>query len=156
MSACDMCGSAKDLVKAVIEGAELDVCPNCAKFGKIIVKPQKKFFKNIETRRQTAPVKRTETIQVIVPNFGQLIKNAREKKGIKQEELAKKIAEKESLVNKIEAGHLKPSISAARKLEQFLNITLIEQHEEKHQPLIKGSERKDTFTMADFVKIKKR
>ena len=38
MSLCDMCGKETDLVVALIEGTELNVCRECGKFGKILRK----------------------------------------------------------------------------------------------------------------------
>jgi len=36
MPACEMCGKDSSLVKARIEGAELEVCNDCARYGQII------------------------------------------------------------------------------------------------------------------------
>ena len=36
MVACELCGSSRNLVKAIVEGSILNVCENCAHFGKAI------------------------------------------------------------------------------------------------------------------------
>ena len=93
-------------------------------------------------------------IQIITPDYSELIKKKREKLGLKQEELAKKIAEKESIIHKIESGQFEPSVELARKLEKFLNIKLIEQHEEVKVSL--GKKGEGAATLGDVVVIRKK
>jgi putative transcription factor len=158
--ACDMCGADTKLFKAIIEGVEMNVCRDCSRFGKVIgevkeEKEEKKPKKIIKATGATADAgPDVELLQVIVEDYAEKIKDAREKSGLKQKDFAKKINEKESLIHKIETGSFKPNISLARKIEKFLKIRLIEQHEEVHT---KSAESKsDEFTIGDFVKIKKR
>ncbi len=154
MPNCDMCGQeTEDLVIASIEGVELSVCARCAKFGKILRKqrPQQKEEKK---PREIRIPKRAEIIQIISEDYANKIKNAREKMFIKQEDLAKRINEKESLIQHIESGKSEPNIYLARKLDKFLNITLVEQNEEKHED-IKGHS-SEGFTLGDFIKVRKK
>ena len=72
---------------------------------------------------------------------------------MKQEELAKKINEKESRLHKIESGHFTPSLRLARKLEKFLKITLVEQVAEDTSPLEKS--KSESLTLGDFIKVRK-
>lgn len=150
---CEMCGSEEKLFKTLIEGTELNVCKKCAKFGKIIseVKIETKEKKPAKIEQETAPEK--EVLQIIVPDYGQRIKKAREALGLKQEDFAKKINEKISLIHNIESNRFEPSISLARKLEKFLKITLVEQYEEERDKASKA--KSDTFTIGDFIKVKK-
>lgn len=148
---CDLCGTeTENSFRAIVEGTELNVCKDCAKYGKVI---EKKPVRAIEEKKEYAkkpaePEK--EIIQVIAPDFAQRIKNKRESLGLKQKEFAKKISEKESLIHNLETGSFKPSISLAIKLERFLKIKLIEEYEEKHQ---EGSKTEtDGFTIGDLVK----
>ena len=78
---------------------------------------------------------------------------ARERSGLKQEELAKKLNEKESIISSIESGKFKPSINLAHKLEKFFNINLIEElgGEEFELSSSEGS----GMTIGDMIKIKK-
>ncbi len=151
---CDLCGSEEEeLFRAIVEGTELNVCENCAKYGKVI---EKKPVKAIEEKKEYAkrsaePEK--EIIQVIVPDFAKRVKNKRESLGLKQKDFAKKISEKESLVHNIETGSFKPSIGLAKKLEKFLKIKLIEEYEEEHKKGYKADA--DGFTIGDLVKVKK-
>jgi putative transcription factor len=92
-------------------------------------------------------------VQLIVANYSKIIKSAREKTGLKQEELAKKIAEKESVIHKLESGIMKPDIPLARKLEKFLRITLVESVEVSDDVEEKRSS-SEGLTLGDLIRIK--
>lgn len=145
---CEVCGKeTTNLLNAIVEGSVLSVCKNCSKYGNVIAvkkpKPAQEPPKKIITIE--------EPIEVIVSDFSLKIKNARESLKLKQEQLAKNLKEKTSLIHKLESGHLTPSISLAKKLENFLNIKLIEQYEEeKKQINIKDED----LTIGDLIKIK--
>lgn len=151
---CEMCGSEERLFKTDIEGTLLNVCKACSKFGKIIsaVKEpiEEKREKKIEMI-ETEPEE--EIIEMVVSNFQEKIRKAREKLGLNQEDFAKKIKEKESIVHKLETGEFKPSIDTAKKLEKVLHIKLIEEYKEEGKTTnIKTEE----LTIGDLIKIKKR
>ncbi|MBS3122666.1 TIGR00270 family protein [Candidatus Woesearchaeota archaeon] len=158
---CEMCGKEGELVKADIEGAELIVCRACAKFGKIIsiVRPplskQEKKARDENTESKPVDKLKREIIQLINDDYPQLIKNAREKMGLKQQELALKIAEKESLIHNIESGKFLPSIVLARKFERFLKIKLIEQHEETEEDSRGKASKQTALTIGDMLNLKK-
>ena len=152
---CDMCGSGGQLYKAIIEGAQLNVCHECSKFGKVINIIKQEVPNKIKPKADGVygddePQK--EIMQVIVGDYAAKIKKKREILGLKQEEFAKKINEKESLVQKIESGHFEPSIGLAKKIEDFLKIRLIEDYEERHEK--QASSKTDSFTIGDFIKAK--
>lgn len=151
-----MCGAEEKLFKAEVEGTILEVCKNCAKFGKIIgpVKEGERKKEEREKKIERRVMPERELMQLINPDYSEIIKKKREKLGLKQEELAKKIAEKESLIHKIESGQFEPGMDLARKLEKFLNIKLIEQHEEVKIDL--GEKRGGPATLGDVVVIKKK
>lgn len=148
---CDLCGTeTENVFRTIIEETELNVCENCAKYGKVI---EKKPIKEKIKKELAKPIEsEKEIIQVIVPDFAQRIKKKRESLGLKQKDFAKKISEKESLVHNIETGSFEPSISLATKLEKFLKIKLIEEYEEEHKKDSKTEA--DGFTIGDIVKVK--
>ena len=129
---CDLCGATKNLVRAKIEGTELIVCQECAKFGTILgpIKTKQEKAKKRKKEKQTIKPSTEEEILIINPNYPTIIKKAREKLGLKQSEFAELIKEKESVVHKLETGELEPSIKLAKKLEHILKIKLIEQYHE--------------------------
>jgi len=116
---CELCGKKTKLVKARIDGVLLNVCLECAKSGKIV----EQQIKTMPVKRLTAPAQPEE---YVVPDFAQQIRLARQKKGLKQEELARLLNEKLSLISSVESGKHVPDLKLARKLEKFFGIKLIE------------------------------
>ncbi len=156
MANCDMCGRNKPLVQARIEGAEMSVCEHCGKYGAIIQTPNKTLnnpVRNFPTRQPLPP--RKEVLQIIVPEYSQLIKQARESMGLNQEQFAKKLNEKASIMSKMESGNFKPSIDLARKLERLLKIELVDTAEDGNIPLASATD-SPGLTMADFIKDKRK
>lgn len=132
---CELCGqSSKKLRVILIEGTELNVCPRCAKFG---------VEKSPKPKKTTAPVHVETALQRrvkkkivrdvfenwsedLVPDYNQRIKKARESKNWTQEDLAKKLNEKKSIILKIESGSMRPDDILTKKLERVLSINLRE------------------------------
>jgi len=153
---CDMCGKESMLFKTDVEGSMLNLCNECSKFGKVIaaVREEEKVVKKAsKVEGPKGKAREEETILTIVPNYGDIIKKKREQLGIKQEDFAKKIKEKASLMHKIEINQFEPSINLARKIEKFLHIKLMEQQEIK--PDVAEKRKSEGFTIGDFIKVKK-
>jgi len=150
MNACEICGKrSENIGQAIVEGVLVDVCSSCSKFGKAI--SVKKQYAEQE-RKFTAKPRLPE--ESIVSNYGGIIKKAREEKGLKQDELAKNINERESLIRKIETESLRPSILLAKKLGNFLNVKLVEVEEDEKNASLNPKE--GTLTIGDLLKIKDR
>jgi putative transcription factor len=60
----------------------------------------------------------------VVQDYDDRIRTARESQGLTQEELAKQLNEKASLIRKLERGDVLPSDSVQRKLERALGLDL--------------------------------
>ena len=145
-----MCGSIGKLYKTIVEDAQLNVCHECSKLGKVIdVIHQDNMKMEVQRNEYSQP----ETMQIIVNDYAEKIKRKRESLGLKQEDFAKKINEKESLIQKIESGHFEPSIVLAKKIGNFLKIKLIEDYQEEQEKQTKT--KTGSFTIGDFIKIKK-
>jgi putative transcription factor len=108
-------------MRAEIEGAELMVCRECARLGKVLRTQEEAPRAAYIPRRETTPL--MEPFELI-DDFGTEIKKARERLGLTREQLAKKIFEKESVLQRIEANELEPSDELVLKLEKALNIRL--------------------------------
>ena len=150
---CDLCGkTAESLAKAVIEGVQLDVCNGCAKFGRVISikRPGAKEQHKQYIKQQQA---KEEKIDLLVENYAEIIKKKRESMGLTQKDFASRINEKEVTIHKIETGIFNPPLPLAKKLERFLGIKLIEQHEEIHG--ISSKNKAEGFTLGDFIKLKR-
>lgn len=151
---CDLCGKTiESLAKAIIEGVQLDVCSDCAKFGKVISQPRRPSAKEQVARIKKQYEKKEERIELLVDDYANLIKRKRESMGMSQKDFAAKISEKESIVHKIETGSFEPDLALARKLEKSLGIKLTEAYEEKHEDSKKT--KSEGFTLGDFIKLNK-
>lgn len=146
-----MCGKEDELYLAKIEGTELNVCKNCSKFGTVISEPKKKELKK-PVKKKKQEKEEPEIIETIVENYSELVKGKRENMGLKQEELAAKLAERTSILQKVEKGNFTPSLQLARKMEKYLGITLIEKVQD--QPTQTQKEKGKKLTVGDVIKIK--
>ena len=149
---CDMCGRTAQLVKARIEHVELEVCEECARFGTVIARPRAPQQSTPGAGRvQRMPV--PEKKETLVPAFAESIRKKREQLGLTQEAFARLLTERESLVQKMEAGTFVPSIDMARKMERILKMTLVEEDLEQAATIPRGTS--TTFTLGDFVRKKR-
>jgi len=162
---CEMCGKQVTFCKKVtIEGVLLDVCAECAKFGneakKVPVKeetaPRPVITQRLEEReRRGKPRDVLETMERedLVEDYASRIRNARSKTGMTQKDLAMKINEKLTVLNKVEAGDLHPDEKLIAKLEKELGIVLKEKVATVQVAKATGAR---TLTLADVIKIQKR
>jgi putative transcription factor len=65
-----------------------------------------------------------EEVLEIAEDYGRKIKEARERAGLKQAELAQRINEKQSVLRKIEHEGIVPTEEVRVKIERVLNISL--------------------------------
>lgn len=123
---CEVCGREGARFITFIEGAKLLTCSSCAKSGKILHSleiPGEE--KTVPLHAQLSPRNFTEE-ETAVEGYGNLLIRAREKKGLKREEVAKAINEMESHLEHIEKEKIAPPIKVLKKLERFFGIKLIE------------------------------
>ncbi|MBI2657117.1 TIGR00270 family protein [Candidatus Woesearchaeota archaeon] len=150
---CDLCGkTAEGLAKAIIEGVQLDVCPDCTKFGRVISQPKRYSAKEQVNHMKRQLEKKEDKVELLVEDYSGIIKRKRESMGLSQKDFANRISEKESTIHKIETGSFEPDLSLARKLEKALGIKLVEHYEETHES--SKSAKPAGFTLGDFIKVK--
>ena len=125
MSDCEICGAEiRGKAQIISVGtSKLRVCSTCVRHGTVVVEAKK--AKIVQPR---AAKKRLyeqmdleiEAGQALEEDYGKQVRDAREKAGLKQEELAKKINEKQSLLRKIENDEISPSEEVMRKIKRVL------------------------------------
>jgi putative transcription factor len=154
MTLCDMCGAETKLVVALVEGTELNVCDNCSKFGKVL-----RVFKepvSVESGHKRSPDleedEGEEIIEKIVDGYGKLMREGREKLNLNQEEFAKKINEKASLIHGIESEHHEPSMKVAEKIEKFLHVKLVIKEVLEKKKFVSSDSK--SVTIGDLIKFK--
>ncbi|QKQ98800.1 TIGR00270 family protein [Candidatus Nanohaloarchaea archaeon] len=150
MATCQLCGEETDsTTKTKIEGAVLQVCDSCADMGEE-VKTSSKKSKQKKKKKSKRQRKRNE--EVLINDYGQEVKKARESKQLSISELADDLNEKESLLKKIEQQELKPEKSLAQKLEKKFNIELYTVPEAWDQETDSGDNR--SATLGDVAEVK--
>jgi putative transcription factor len=156
MTLCDMCGAETKLVVALVEGTELNVCDNCSKFGKVLrmfkepVSVESVGKRDLDVGGEEEEGE--EIIEKIVEGYGKLIREGREKLNLNQEEFAKKINEKASLIHGIESEHHEPSMKVAEKIEKFLHVKLVIKEVLEKKKFISSNSK--GVTIGDLIKFK--
>jgi putative transcription factor len=157
---CEICGAEipGSPNRIVIDRSALDVCRNCARFGKAEDKwsPVPRKVVPVErafTVRRPQPRDHFKDLADIVPEYGKVIREDIEELAITLEELAVAIKEKATLLKKIERQELIPEDGVRKKLEKELNIKLTDQPTEdkvKYRGGAKG------LTLGDIADIKRK
>ncbi|MGC9113567.1 MAG: helix-turn-helix domain-containing protein [Candidatus Micrarchaeia archaeon] len=155
---CDVCGKPA-IGEAIIEGARVLVCANCAKYGKIVSHPKPRAT---PLTPFTAPAKTPKEFE-LVDGYGALIRGARQSLGLSLKELGQKLGIREQELQKMEEEKLKPTEKDCRKLETFLKIKLLleatpeespEELAKKLEQIKRQSKPSNAVTLADLVEIK--
>ena len=161
---CELCGKETDRTKPVfIEGTQLRVCKDCARFGESHATSAKKketashtqVVERLQARERRMHVKdiyQEEEVIELAPDFPDRIKEARMARDWKQETLAAKINEKASVISKLESGAMRPNDNLIKKLEKELGIKLRERVAVVKPESTKSGSK--ALTLADFVKKK--
>jgi putative transcription factor len=160
---CDICG--REIVgqafKVKVEGAKMLVCRSCQALGKPYQEepaPQLQrpsFTGIIRSPRpyEKRPAELPKEIQEldVAENFNDLVRKRRMKLGWSQDDLARKVKEKLSVIQKIETGKITPDTQLCRRLQHELKIKLLVPRKEAPAPKIATP---TEVTLGDIVKIK--
>jgi len=144
---CEICGQKEAKFKTVIEGTTMSTCEKCKSHG-----PSQVIAQQFKPHSKLPPKKIEE--EIVVEGYGNLIKQAREKKGLSQKEFSEKISEKDSIIHKVETEHSVPPIALAKKIEKFLGIKLVEVASQEFGP--QKESKGQQLTIGDNIKIRKR
>jgi len=137
-SFCELCGNSIQSPKnVIIDGSIFNVCLSCSKRGKPYepnqsskkILPQKNVSMPVSQKKPNKVYSKAIPItdeKILRPDFGKIIREARMKKGITQENIANQLSEKITLYKKIETGGIKPNDILSKKLERYLGIQLYE------------------------------
>ena len=175
MPQCEMCGAEQaSLTTTKVEGAELELCSSCTDFGtEVREEPSSSAGSKYSTSSSsgtasssssssasgsggssgssTRPRDMFDDMDEIATDYDDQIRNARESRGLSQEELANDLNEKASLIRKLERGDTLPTDDVQRKLERALDLSLVEGKDvdEEWETSDAGS-----MTLGDVVKRK--
>jgi len=164
---CEMCGeSIHGTPKLVrVEGAELQVCSRCEKYGTEVQQPRRTDVRRPAARPATVTAGKVSPAVVqrkrdmfdymggdIVDDYSERIRKARMGKELSQKDLAMQMKEKELLIKKIEKGELIPEEDVRKKLEKVLEIKLVDAIIDETEKKTQG---KITQTLGDLTIIRK-
>ena len=162
-----MCG---DLIRGSpklvrVEGAELQVCSKCEKFGTEVQQVRRTdLIRPSQARPGAAKVPVTSPSAYrkrdlfdymegdIVEDYADRIRKARIEKGLSQKDLAMQMKEKEHLIQKIENSDLIPEENVRKKLEKVLEIRLVDAPVDETEKKVQS---KLAPTLGDLTVIRK-
>ena len=165
-----MCGYNGELKRAVVEGSLLLLCDKCIRFGEVIElrrppseeivsgRIKKMNTSRFASMRTTGVYSEVAEEDLVVKNYSELVKKARERLTKTQDEVARDIAEKVSIIQGVESGRLEPSLKLAKKLEQYFKVDLIRRisnNKEKENIEDNLGLKPGSMTIGDIIKIKK-
>ena len=171
MVQCEMCGTETASPTTIrIEGAELDVCDECASFGTTVEtddsassSDSKYSTSSTGTEQSTTSTTNAgstsrnsdfyDTVDTLAQDYDDRIRGAREQRGLTQAELADALNEKASLIRKVERGDTLPSDSLQSKLEGHLDISLTEAADDDTSEW-RADDDTGSYTLGDMVERK--
>ena len=156
---CDICG--KEIVgpafKVKVEGAKMLVCRSCQRLGKpyqedpVLQQPRPGIIRLTRTPIRTTELPKEIQELDVAENFAGIIRKRRMKLGMSQEDLAKRVKEKLSVIQKIETGKIAPDTQLCRELQHELKIKLLVPRKETPPPKMTAL---GEVTLGDIIKIK--
>lgn len=149
---CEICG--KEIrgrpLRTKIEGSLMNTCQECSRFGKVQREPPRKTKKRFTARS----LRREKPSYEVIEEYSSIIREAREKKGWSRENLAEKVFEKVSVIHRLESGRMIPDLKLARKIENILNVKLLEKIEDILEEEISARSVRGA-TIGDIARIKR-
>ncbi|MDD5112030.1 MAG: multiprotein bridging factor aMBF1 [Candidatus Altiarchaeota archaeon] len=124
---CELCGRNFNYGSRVeVEGSVVSACEACARLGKVVspIVAVKEKPKPVDVQKPVYEMADVEPEVVLADDYGLRVKNAREKRNLKQAGLARLIDEPESMVHRIESERFEPGDALIKKLEHALGISL--------------------------------
>ena len=131
---CEICGSEIEGKpgRALVEGATMVVCSDCAGLGTSLPgfperpRPRSPMMpRSMPNRTMATGLPRTIDESELLDDYPKIIKQAREKQGMSQQQLAFKAKETVTMIQKIELGKMQPPMRLAVELEHILRVKLV-------------------------------
>ena len=167
-SQCEMCGKNVSTRTYTVQGARMNLCMECSRFGDEYNDPRaasgghasgssdaviQQRLEKREKRRQTKDIYAGSETTALREDYGKVIRAAREKKGMDLKEFAASIGEKQLTLSKIESQTLTPDDKIVAKLEKALGITLRETVSSGGQI---GGSNSTVMTLGNFIRVEKK
>jgi putative transcription factor len=159
MPICELCGrKVSRAVKIEVEGAIVEVCGECASKAKArIIREIRRESTSSKPKPYANPEKDDISMElesrILRLDYSRIVREARERSGLKVDDLARIIGEKSSIIQRIEAGKLKPDVGLATKLEKILKIRLFEETPSKTYKFNVADSFETGLTVADILAV---
>ncbi|MFB6183807.1 MAG: multiprotein bridging factor aMBF1 [Haloarculaceae archaeon] len=179
MVQCEMCGTETNSPNRIkVEGAELDVCDDCTEFGTEVTTADSSSTTSTKYSTSSSSSSSSSSgrsgssgggggsggssgrrrdmfdeMDEVAQDYDERIRSAREAAGLSQEDLARQLNEKASLIRKLEHGDVLPSDDVQRKLERELDIDLSEGATTEETEW-EGGSASGEYTLGDVVERK--
>ena len=151
--------------KVLLEGAKITVCQSCAQYG-VKIKNDARFTDKVKQsydKPKSSIKKKVYNRQIddgleIVADYVSKIRKARTSRGLNQDQFAQKLNEKPSLLRRIEAGKVEPTIKLAKKIEKVYEITLIKKVDEIEPSTTQNKymKKSSSTSLGDIAIVKRR
>ena len=158
---CDICGReiSGQPYKVRVEGAKMLVCGRCRNLGRpyeeepSVRRTSGRPIVLLRSTQRKAPElpKGMEELD-ITEDYSERVRHQRMKLGLSQEELAKRVKEKLSVMQKIETGKMTPNTKLCRELEHELKIKLLVPRKETTE--VPRTAAPAEITLGDILRIK--
>ncbi len=155
--------------RIILEGARITVCQNCGQLGTKITEKHK--FTGISSKpsysrghsknsitSQKKPAFKANSIDdmELVSDYAKRLRSVRMAKKLNQDQFAQKLNEKPSLIRRIEAGKVKPTIKLAKKIESVYNIRLLQKSDQIEVNTERFMKKSTGSSLGDIAFIKKK
>ncbi|MCL4362216.1 MAG: multiprotein-bridging factor 1 family protein [Candidatus Parvarchaeota archaeon] len=141
---CEICGAFEEnLLRTEVEGAVMNLCKNCSKYGRVIgtaVQTSKPVQRTVESERQ------------LKYDYINEIKHALQESGLSIEDAAEKINCSPKDLKKVVNGEILPDEKITIRLERLLKISLYEMNFVSDSTFKKDTEQ---LSFGDVVDIKR-
>jgi len=154
---CEICGEKSGILYEVIfQGRRVYACKKCIeRYGLSVVRRKS----NAASKRKYLMKRKTilkknllpESTEEIVEGYGDIIKRARERLGLTQEDIARELKVKLSYIKKVENEKIEPSLDIARRLEKLLNISLLTEVKNEETYAVKSEYMEESLTLGDLL-----
>lgn len=168
-SQCEMCGKNVGTRPYTVQGARMNLCIDCARFGAEYNDPRanagsrpaagttdaviQQRLEKREKRKQTRDIFTGSETTELREDYGKAISDAIKKTGMSVKDYSASIGEKELTINKIINQSLTPDDKIIAKLEKTLGIKL---YETVNSGSVSGGTRSQTMTIANFIRTEKK
>ena len=149
MATCEMCGAqVNSLISVKVAGSIMKVCNSCKSMGTQMEVRQNNLS---HTFMKT---KKTKVFEEVISDYASKIQSTIAKRGLNVHQLARAVNIKESTLTNYLKGKIKPDISDAKKLEKFLEISLVIESEtsNSHDSYLSSEVSSEGMSLGDLLK----